>query len=233
MGRTGQEAREGVFSYTMKPTDRQQAVLDLIKAHLAAEGRPPTIGEIATVFGIHLNAARKHVHALAAKGLLELTPNKARGIRLVDAPGSRKRARRSLPRAQAAARPALLEIPLVGRVAAGSPIMSEGNIEARFTIDAALFRPRADYLLRVQGESMRDAGIGDGDLIAVHRTPDALDGQIVVARIEDEITVKRLRTETDRVLLLPENPAFEPIVVDARAGSFAIEGVCVGTIRRI
>ncbi len=208
-------------------TARQQSVLDHLRAQLAAEGRPPTLTEIAMAFDIGLNAARKHVHALAAKGFVELAPGKARGIRLIEA-----RSRRSRRPQLSPARPTLLELPLVGRVAAGSPIMSEGNIEARYGIDAALFRPRADYLLRVEGESMRDAGIRDGDLIAVHRTPEALDGQIVVARIEDEITVKRLRTEPHRLLLLPANPDFQPIVVDARSGSFAIEGVYVGAIRR-
>jgi repressor LexA len=215
----------------MRTTDRQQAVLDHLRAQLALEGRPPTLTELAATFGIGLNAARKHLHALAVKGLLELTPGKARGIRVLEEPASYG-SRRKAPAQGLSTRPALLELPLVGRVAAGSPIMSEGNIEARYAIDAALFRPRADYLLRVHGESMRDAGIRDGDLIAVHRTPEAMDGQIVVARIDDEITVKRLRTESDRVLLLPANPAFEPIVVTARSGSFAIEGVYVGAIRR-
>ncbi|HEY2346907.1 MAG TPA: transcriptional repressor LexA [Xanthomonadaceae bacterium] len=210
----------------MPLTARQQAILDHLRAQVAAEGRPPTLGEIASAFDIHLNAARKHLHALAAKGALQLAPGKARGIRLLDVPATGRQL------AAASTRRAHFELPLVGRVAAGSPIMSEGNIEARFAIDPALFRPRADYLLRVQGESMREAGIRDGDLIAVHRTPEALDGQIVVARIEDEITVKRLRTEADRIVLLPENPDFRPIVVDARAGSFAIEGVYVGAIRR-
>jgi repressor LexA len=208
----------------MRITDRQQAILDHLGAQLASEGRPPTLGELAAAFDISLNAARKHLHALAAKGLLELAPGKARGIRLLGASAASSRSRSS--------RPSILELPLVGRVAAGSPIMSEGNIEARYTLDATLFYPRADYLLRVEGESMRDAGIRDGDLIAVHRTPVAENGQIVVARIEDEITVKRLRVEADRLLLLPANPDFEPIVVTARSGSFAIEGLYVGAIRR-
>jgi repressor LexA len=228
-------ARVYQFIPMKKITDRQQAVLDHLRAKLAAEGRPPTLTEIALAFDIGLNAARKHVHALAAKGKLELAPGKARGIRLLDPPTGRRQRKQTLRERSAhtaLANPRLLDLPLVGRVAAGSPIMSEGNIEARYGIDAALFHPRADYLLRVEGESMRDAGIRDGDLIAVHRTPEALDGQIVVARIEDEITVKRLRTEPDRVLLLPANPDFEPIVVDARSGSFAIEGVYVGAIRR-
>lgn len=129
--------------------------------------------------------------------------------------------------------PAAASLPLVGRVAAGSPIMSEGNIEASYAIDPALFRPRADFLLRVVGMSMRDAGILDGDLLAVHRTPSAENGRIVVARLDDEITVKRLQRRRDRLLLLPENPDFEPIEVDPRrTDSFAIEGVYAGIIRR-
>ncbi len=217
------------------PTARQQAILDHLHAHFAAEGRPPTLAEIAGAFAIHLNAARKHVHALAAQGLLELAPGKARGIRLVEDLAKRAGYTGGVPMTRPSRPPSparLLHLPLVGRVAAGSPIMSEGNIEARFAIDPALFRPRADYLLRVQGESMRKAGIRDGDLIAVHRTPEARDGQIVVARIEDEITVKRLRTEAERIVLLPENPDFQAIVVDPRSGSFAIEGLYVGAIRR-
>ncbi|MEO5596577.1 MAG: transcriptional repressor LexA, partial [Lysobacteraceae bacterium] len=166
----------------------------------------------------------KHLHALAAKGLLELTPGKARGIRF---PGS------SGPSPGPSTRPTLLDIPLVGLVAAGSPIMSEGNIEAHYTLDPALFRPRPDYLLRVQGDSMRDAGIHDRDLIAVHRTPVAENGQIVVARIEDEITVKRLRVDADRLLLLPANPDFQPLEITARSGSFAIEGLYVGLLRSV
>jgi repressor LexA len=216
----------------MSLTARQQSILDHLRAQLAAEGRPPTLAEIAASFDIGLNAARKHLHALAAKGVLELAPGKARGIRLLDASISSKPPRAARGHARFA-RPTLLDIPLVGRVAAGSPIMSEGNIEARFVIDAALFRPRADYLLRVLGESMRDAGIADGDLIAVHRTPTADNGQIVVARIEDEITIKRLRVESGCVLLMPANPDFEPIEVSPRSGSFAIEGIYVGAIRRI
>jgi repressor LexA len=225
--------RNGVNSYTMRITDRQRSILDYLRAQIAAEGRPPTLAELAEDFGIGINAARKHLHALAAKGRLELAPGKARGIRVLDdVAGVRERTLRRTRGAATALRPALLELPLVGRVAAGSPIMSEGNIEARYAIDAALFRPQADYLLRVAGESMRDAGIHNGDLIAVHRTPDAMNGQIIVARIEDEITVKRLRVESDRLLLLPANPDFAPIEVSPRSGSFAVEGVYVGAIRR-
>ena len=199
------------------PTDRQQAILDFLLGHAAAHGMPPTIGELAAGFAIHPNAARKHLQALAAKGLIELLPGKARGIRLA---------------APARPRIASNELPLVGRVAAGAPILSEGHIEARYAVDPALFRPRAHFLLRVEGDSMRDAGILDGDLIAVHRTPEAHDGQIVVARLEGELTVKRLRHREGRLLLLPENRDYAPIEVPPDAADFAVEGLYVGCIRR-
>lgn len=202
------------------PTDRQQAILDHLGAYLAAHGRPPTLGELAGDFGIAVNAARKHLLALESKGLIEIAAGKARGIRLVGAAA-----------AGAIEPPAMLALPLVGRVAAGSPILSEGNIEAVFGVDPAFFRPRADFLLRVEGHSMIDVGIFDHDLIAVHRTPQAEHGQIVVARIEDEITVKRLYRRPDAVRLLPENPAYAPIEIEPGA-DFAIEGLYVGVIRR-
>ena len=201
------------------PTDRQQAILDHLAAHLAAHGRPPTLGELAGDFGIAVNAARKHLLALEAKGLIEIASGKARGIRLVGAAATGFDAT------------PMLALPLVGRVAAGSPILSEGNIEAVFGVDPAFFRPRADFLLRVEGHSMIDIGIFDHDLIAVHRTPQAEHGQIVVARIEDEITVKRLYRRPDAVRLLPENPAYAPIEIEPGA-DFAIEGLYVGVIRR-
>lgn len=199
-------------------TDRQQAVLDALLAHHARHGMPPTASELANAFGIHVNAARKHLQALAAKGLVELIPGKARGIR-VRAEGGGDIARSSL-------------LPVVGRVAAGQPILSEGQVEARLALDPGLFRPRADFLLRVEGDSMVDVGILDGDLIAVHRTPDARDGQIVVARIDGEITVKRLQRRADRLRLLAENPAHAPIDVTADCSDFAVEGVYVGCLRR-
>ena len=202
------------------PTDRQQAILDHLSAYLAAHGRPPTLGELAGDFGIAVNAARKHLLALEAKGLIEIASGKARGIRLVGTAA-----------AGGFEPSAMLALPLVGRVAAGSPILSEGNIEAVFGVDPALFRPCADFLLRVEGHSMVDIGIFDHDLIAVHRTPQAEHGQIVVARIEDEITVKRLYRRPDAVRLLPENSAYAPIEIEPGA-SFAIEGLYVGVIRR-
>lgn len=197
-------------------TERQQTILDFLGDHLATTGLPPTVGELARAFGIQPNAARKHLQALAAKGLIEHAPGKARGFTLPVPVGG-------VP---------ALPLPLVGRVAAGSPILSEGNIEARFSIDPALFRRRPHYLLRVEGDSMRDIGIHDGDLIAVHRTPEATIGQVVVARLEGEITVKRLGRDAEGLLLLPENADFSPIRVPLDASDFAIEGLYVGVIRR-
>ncbi len=202
------------------PTDRQRQILDFLAGHLADQGRPPTLFEVANAFGIHLNAVRKHLQALAAKGLIERDAGKARGLRL---PGTRLGA---LPRHPP------LALPLVGRVAAGTPILSEGNVEASFAVDPALFRPRPHFLLRVEGDSMIDAGIRDGDLIAVHRTPDAEHGQIVVARLDGEITVKRLERRGERLRLLPANPAYAPIAVGRGLVDFAIEGLYVGSIRR-
>jgi repressor LexA len=197
-------------------TANQRRVLDCIRYHFEHNGSAPTLREISEYLGLSSHSsAQDYVEALIRKGALERSP-RHRGLRL----------------AQRSRTPAAACLPLVGRVAAGSPIMSEGNIEAIVAIDPALFRPRADFLLRVVGLSMRDAGILDGDLLAVHRTPSADDGRIVVARLDDEITVKRLQHRDGRLLLLPENPAFQPIEVDARrTDSFAIEGVYVGVIR--
>jgi repressor LexA len=199
-----------------EPTLRQLQVLEFIRLRLAQSGGAPSLGEIAQALGVHLNAARKHVQALEAKGLLARAARQARGIRLPAA----------LPE------PAL-SLPLVGRVAAGSPILSDGNVEASFNIDPALFRPRPHFLLRVEGDSMIGIGIDDGDLIAVHRTPVAEIGQVVVARLDDEITVKRLaRDEHGQWLLRSENPAYAPIRVDPALREFAIEGRYVGAIKR-
>jgi len=199
------------------PTARQLQVLEFIATRLAQTGGAPSLGEVALAFGIHVNAARKHVQALQDKGLLERTRRQARGIRL--------------PAMRAAL--AALSLPLVGRVAAGSPILSEGNVEAHFSLDPALFRPRPHFLLRVQGDSMTGAGIADGDLIAVHRTPVAEPGRIVVARLDDEITVKRfVRTRGGGIELHSENPAYAPIAVGPALREFAIEGLYVGAIRR-
>jgi repressor LexA len=191
-------------------TARQAQILEWIREHLVATGFPPTRAEIAKALGFRsANAAEDHLRALARKGAIELSPGASRGIRLKDGGG----------------------IPLVGRVAAGSPILAVEHIESRYQIDNALFKPRADYLLRVRGMSMRDAGILDGDLLAVHRTSEARSGQVVVARVNEEVTVKRLKRRGYQVQLLPENPDFKPILLDLRRDSLAIEGVGVGLIR--
>lgn len=205
-------------------TDRQQATFDFLARHLAQTGLPPTLGEVALFFGTRINAARKQLQILADKGWIELLPGKARGIRLLAA-GDVDSGLPPFP-------PALLSLPLVGRVAAGAPILSEGHIEQRFALDPALFRPRPHFLLRVEGDSMVGAGILDGDLIAVHRTPEALSGQIVVARLEGEITVKRLQHSTAGLRLLSANPAYSPIEISQDISDFAIEGLYVGSIRR-
>lgn len=210
----------------MEPlSPRQQQILDFIADWAAREGRPPTLREIAAQLGLRQHSsAQVHVEALIRKGWL--------------ARGSQHGSLRLLASAQmigdgsASNDVRYLQLPLVGRVAAGAPILSEGHIEARYAIDPHLFRPRPHYLLRVQGDSMIDVGIADRDLIAVHRTPTALDGQIVVARIDDEITVKRLRYGDGRLRLIAENPAYAPIEVDAARTDFAIEGLYVGVIRR-
>ena len=198
-------------------TANQRRVLDCIRHHFDQHGVAPTLREIAEYLGLSSHSsAQDYIEALIRKGALERSP-KHRGLRLP----------------QRIRVPAAAQLPLVGRVAAGSPIMSEGNIEAQYAVDPALFRPHADFLLRVVGMSMRDAGIVDGDLLAVHRTQSADNGSIVVARLDDEITVKRLKHQGARLLLLPENPDFAPIEVDPRrTDSFAIEGIYVGVIRQ-
>jgi repressor LexA len=176
---------------------------------------PPTRAEIAMALGFRsANAAEEHLRALARKGVIELVPGASRGIRLKD----------SVQEGDS--------LPLVGRVAAGRPILAEEHIQGRYRVDPALFRPRPHYLLQVQGMSMKDAGIFDGDLVAVHRTPEVRSRQIVVARLEDEVTVKRYRQEGKIVWLLPENADFEPIRVDLDRQPIVIEGVVVGVVRR-
>jgi len=198
-------------------TINQKRALAMIQDYLERNGRAPSLREISEYLGLSSHSsAQDYVEALIRKGALERLPHH-RGLRL---------AHRSRV-------PAAASLPLVGPVAAGSPIMSEGNIEAQYAVDPSLFRPRADFLLRVVGMSMRDAGIIDGDLLAVHRSQTAEDGSIVVARLDDEITVKRLQHRRGRLLLLPENPDFEPIDVDPQqVDSFAIEGIYVGIIRQ-
>lgn len=194
-------------------TDRQQAILDFLAAHVAREGMPPTLAEIAREFGFRqARSAQAHLQALEAKGALSLLPGKSRGIRLATAPAGG------------------LALPVLGAVAAGEPI-GDAEHEGTLLLDRALFFPRPDYLLRVRGDSMREDGIFDGDLIAVHRTPEADDNQIVVARLDGELTVKRLRRRKDRITLLPRNPDHRPIEVPPGA-VFAIEGVYCGLVRR-
>ncbi len=201
-------------------TVRQNEILDFIRSSLAESGAPPTREEIARAFGFRsLNAAEQHLQALQKKGLIELVAGTSRGIRL----------RESVRALGEAARD--FGLPLIGKVAAGSPILAQENILRRPAVDPSTFKPRADYLLEVRGMSMRDAGILDGDWLAVHRQAQAGNGQIVVARLGDEVTVKRLRMRGARVELLPENPEFSPIVVDPRREPLVIEGIVVGIIR--
>lgn len=219
----------------MTLTDRQQAILDFLREHIAAEGRPPTLAEIAQAFGFRqARSAQDHLQALAAKGVIELVPG-ARGIRLLDehgealpTPGT---ATPGFGAGAAANAPQLLALPLLGRVAAGRPIDPQADYEGQMLLDRALFFPQPDYLLRVKGDSMVDDGIFDGDLIAVRRTPDADNNQIVVARIDGEVTVKRLKRGKGRVLLMPRNPNYAPIEVPEQA-DFAIEGLYCGLVRR-
>jgi repressor LexA len=195
-------------------TARQQQILGLIKQHISETGYPPTRAEIANKFGFKSpNAAEEHLRALARKGVIEMISGTSRGIRLLKEEHT--------------------GLPLIGRVAAGDPILAVENIEDYLEVAANMFYPQADYLLRVHGMSMKNVGIMDGDLLAVHKAETAENGQIVVARIEDEVTVKRLKKTRKRheIMLLPENDELEPILVDLRDQDFAIEGLGVGVIR--
>jgi len=195
-------------------TPRQAEILNLIQDFIAENGMPPTRAEIARELGFKsANAAEDHLRALQKKGVLELIPGASRGIQLKDSLREQ------------------MGLPLVGRVAAGSPILAEEHIERRYKIDPNLFSPKPHYLLRVEGMSMKNAGILDGDLVAVHRTSEIRSRQIIVARLDDEVTVKRYRQEGTVVWLLPENEDFEPIKVDLTTQSMVIEGVVVGVIR--
>lgn len=197
-----------------EPSFKRTEILAFIQRRIAA-GQPPSLAEIAEAFGFaSRNAAQKHVLALAEAGAIELVPNQKRGIRL---PG--------------AGRPELVALPILGRVAAGAPIEPDLGQGQELWLDAHLFARRPDYLLRVQGDSMINDGIFDGDLVGVHRTPDARDGQTVVARVDGEMTIKRLQRGRDRIRLLPRNPAYAPIVV-APGQDFAIEGLYCGLVRR-
>ncbi len=222
---------------SLKLTDRQQQILDLIRQAIINTGFPPTRAELATVLGFKsANAAEDHLRALARKGVIELTAGASRGIRLTDLanesieadvdtelPADRPRLK-TLPGA------GFLLLPLIGRVAAGHPILATENIEKEINIDLDMFEQRPDYLLKVKGLSMRDAGILDGDLLAIKKTSDARNGQIVVARIDEDVTVKRLSKSGGRIELLPENPDFEPIQIQP-GQDFSLEGIAVGLIR--
>ena len=203
-------------------TTRQSEILHFIQRFMETTGMPPTRAEMARELGFRsANAAEEHLRALKRKGVIELLPGTSRGIRLLN----------PLPDPLPDPLPEEEGLPLVGRVAAGQPILATEHIEARYRLDLALFNPRPHYLLRVQGMSMRDAGILDGDLVAVRREPEVRNGQIVVIRLEEEVTVKRYRQTGTMVTLLPQNPDFKPIKVDLKAEHLVIEGVVVGVIR--
>ena len=195
-------------------TPRQTQILEMIQTFIAETGMPPTRAEIASELGFRsANAAEEHLRALQKKGVIELVPGASRGIQLKDSLREQ------------------MGLPLVGRVAAGHPILAQENIETHYKLDPQLFHPKPHYLLRVHGMSMRNAGILDGDLVAVHRTPEVRSRQIIVARLDDEVTVKRYRQDGHVVWLLPENEDFEPIEVNLAEQPLVIEGVVVGVIR--
>lgn len=202
----------------MRPlTPRQTEVLELIKSTMQETGMPPTRAEIARQLGFKsANAAEEHLKALARKGVIEILPGTSRGIKLnIDMEAENDED----------------GLPLIGRVAAGEPILAQEHVEAHYKVDPALFHPRADFLLRVNGMSMKDIGILDGDLLAVHRTTDVHNGQVVVARVDEDVTVKRLEKRGREVLLHAENEDFSPIRVDLSSQPFSIEGIAVGVIR--
>jgi len=207
-----------------KLTARQQQVFELIQRAIDRTGFPPTRAEIAAELGFSsANSAEEHLRALARKGVIELAAGASRGIRLIsteDAPHQF-----TLPHAS------IMQLPLVGRVAAGSPILAQEHISQTYTCDPALFSAKPDYLLKVRGLSMRDAGIFDGDLLAVQKKNEAKDGQIVVARLGDDVTVKRWKRHPGGVELIAENPDYENIFVRSGSGDFALEGIAVGLIR--
>lgn len=194
-------------------TNRQQQIYDLIKERISLNGMPPTRAEIAQELGFRSpNAAEEHLRAMARKGVIEIVSGASRGIRLLLSDD-------------------LQGLPLIGRVAAGEPLLAQEHVESYYNIDASLFKPHADFLLRVLGMSMKNIGILDGDLLAVHKTNQVKNGQVVVARIDDEVTVKRWKKEGNNVLLLPENDDFEPIDVDLTKQQLTVEGLAVGVIR--
>jgi repressor LexA len=216
-----------------KLTARQQQIFDLVREAIEQTGSPPTRAEIAAELGFRsANAAEEHLQALARKGVIELVGGTSRGIRLQsDTLRTVNQAREARQFSLPIAALAQLTLPLVGRVAAGSPILAQEHIEQSYTVEAGMFAKQPDFLLKVKGMSMKDIGIMDGDLLAVKQTREARNGQIVVARIGEEVTVKRFQRTRSGVELLPENPDFEPIVVANGDESFSIEGLAVGLIR--
>ncbi|WP_298832992.1 transcriptional repressor LexA [uncultured Piscinibacter sp.] len=215
-----------------KLTDRQQQILDLVQSAIERTGAPPTRAEIAAELGFKsANAAEEHLQALARKGVIELVGGTSRGIRLksdtLRALNESRGKQFILPLPSLAQ----LSLPLVGRVAAGGPILAQEHIDQTYLVEASMFPRRPDYLLKVRGMSMRDAGIMDGDLLAVQKAKDAKNGQIVVARLGDEVTVKRFRRTRNAIELIPENPDFQTIVVHPGETEFELEGLAVGLIR--
>jgi repressor LexA len=210
-----------------KLTARQQEVFDLVRRAIERTGFPPTRAEIAAELGFSsANSAEEHLRALARKGVIELAAGASRGIRLVPGPDD-------LPHQFTLPHNSLMQLslPLIGRVAAGSPILAQEHISQHYACDPALFSSKPDYLLKVRGLSMRDAGIFDGDLLAVQRKSEAKDGQIIIARLGDDVTVKRLKRRPNGIELIAENPDYENIFVEAGSGDFALEGIAVGLIR--
>ena len=216
-----------------KLTARQQQILDLVQSTIERTGAPPTRAEIAAELGFKSpNAAEEHLQALARKGVIELVAGTSRGIRLQSATlralNESRGKQYSLPLPSLAQ----LTLPLVGRVAAGHPILAQEHIDQTYVLEASLFPQKPDYLLKVKGMSMRDAGIVDGDLLAVRQTAEVRNGQIVVARLDNEVTVKRFHRARHGIELLPENPDFQPIVVGPEREDFSIEGIAVGLVRQ-
>lgn len=208
----------------IKLTARQEQILNLIRDAIENTGFPPTRAEIANELGFKsANAAEEHLQALARKGVIEISPGTSRGIRLVGA---------GIAESMPLPPPTLMmSLPLVGRVAAGSPILALEHVEATYSVDPAMFSSKPDFLLKVRGLSMRDAGIMDGDLLAVKKVDSAKNGQIVVARIGDDVTVKRYKKTGSLIELFPENPDFKVIKVDTEVDDFALEGLAVGLMR--
>lgn len=212
-------------------TPRQQQIFDLVRRSIERTGAPPTRAEIATILGFRsANSAEEHLQALARKGVIELVGGTSRGIRLKADQLKQLRRKPSSSEQMELPMPGLAQLPLIGRVAAGAPILAQEHVEAQFAVSLSLFSAKPDFLLRVKGQSMRDAGILDGDLLAVRKASEARNGQIVVARLGDEVTVKRWQHNDDGVWLLPENPDFRPIKV-REDEAFALEGLAVGLVR--